>query len=404
MKSIRPIRSEADYDAALERIATLMLSDDSASRDDLDVLATLVEVYEDKHHVIDLPEPIDAIRFRMEQQGLTQKDLKAYIGSSAKVSEVLSGRRPLTLKMIRALNAHLGIPAHVLIGEPRASLPGDMNDILWERFPLVEMAKRCWVKPVRNPRDCAEEIMRDLIDKAGGSDTLSMALYRKTRTSRRNARTDLYALQAWCLYVLAKARRQNLEGLYKEGSINREFLREVARLSVFEEGPKLAVEFLRKHGIAVVYAEHLPKTYLDGAALKTREGVPVVGITARHDRLDNFWFCLLHELAHLGWHLTQDAGYFIDDLSLEVTDFEQDDAKEREADMLAQNSLIPDDIWNTVSIGAHPTAMKVIALAQQVGVHPAVVAGRVRKEKNNFRLLSQFVGTGQVRKYFKEDS
>ncbi len=402
MTSIRPIKSEADYDAALERIAFLMEADDDDARDELDVLATLVEVYEDAQHAIDLPGPIEAIRFRMEQESLTQADLKAYIGSSAKVSEVLSGKRPLTLKMIRALNAHLGMPADVLIGEPKAALPNDMAEVRWERFPLAEMAKRCWVKPAKDVRDRAEEIMRELIERAGGADTLSMALYRKSRTSRRNARMDPYALQAWCLYVLAEARSRNLEDKYKEGSIDAAFLREVARLSVFEEGPKLAVEFLEQHGIAVVYAEHLPKTYLDGAALRTCEGVPVVGITVRYDRIDNFWFCLLHELAHIGWHLTADVGYFVDDLSLEVTDHEEDDSKEREADAYAQTSLIPDDAWEAASVAARPTAMKVMTFAHEVGVHPAIVAGRIRKEKGNYRLLSQFVGTGEVRKYFKE--
>lgn len=402
MQAIRPIKSEADYDAALERIDSLMAVNDAAARDELDVLATLVEVYEDEHHKIDLPGPIEAIRFRMEQQGLTQADLKTYIGSSAKVSEVLSGKRQLTLKMIRALNTHLGIPAKVLIGESSGALPNDMTDVNWERFPIAEMAKRNWIKRTKSVKDCAEEIMRSLVDKAGGADTLSMALYRKTRTSRRNARMDPYALQAWCLYVLAEARSLGLEGRYKEGSIDQAFLREVARLSVFEEGPRLAVEFLRNHGIAVVYAEHLPRTYLDGAALMTCEGVPVIGLTVRYDRIDNFWFCLLHELAHVGWHLNPDLRYFVDDLSLNVTDSEEDDDKEREADLRAQNSLIPEDAWESAAIEAHPTAMKVITLAQEVGVHPAIVAGRVRREKDNFRLLSQFVGTGEVRKHFRE--
>jgi HTH-type transcriptional regulator / antitoxin HigA len=402
MQSIRPIKSEADYDAALARIDLLMDADTPDKLDELDVLTTLVEVYEDAHHAIDLPGPVEAVRFRMEQQGLTQAGLKAYIGSSAKVSEVLSGKRPLTLKMIRALNAHLGIPAEVLIGEPKAALPDDMVDVSWERFPLGEMAKRCWIKQTNDVKDRAEEVMRGLIDRAGGADTLSMALYRKTRTSRRNVRMDAYALQAWCLYVLAEARSRGLEGKYKEGTVDEAFLREVARLSVFEEGPRLAEEFLGKHGIALVYAEHLPKTYLDGAALRTREGIPVIGITVRYDRIDNFWFCLLHELAHIGWHLIGDVTYFVDDLSLEVTDHEDDDDKEREADELAQNSLIPTQSWEAASVSIRPTAMKVMTLAQEVGVHPAVVAGRVRKEKGNYRLLSQFVGTGEVRKHFKE--
>ena len=118
MSNVRPIRNETDYDAALARVDYIMstaVSDDL--RDELDVLSTLIEVYEDEHYPIDLPSPVEAIQFRMEQSNLSQADLVPYIGSRAKVSEVLSGKRTLTLKMIRALNTHLGIPAEVLIGD-----------------------------------------------------------------------------------------------------------------------------------------------------------------------------------------------------------------------------------------------------------------------------------------------
>jgi HTH-type transcriptional regulator/antitoxin HigA len=77
----------------------------------------------------------------------------------------------------------------------------------------------------------------------------------------------------------------------------------VARLSWSDEGPRLAKEFLAKHGITLVVVHHLPRTYLDGAALKLGDGTPVVGLTLRCDRVDGFWFCLLHELAHLGCHM-----------------------------------------------------------------------------------------------------
>ncbi|MGF1455877.1 MAG: transcriptional regulator [Alphaproteobacteria bacterium] len=402
MTAIRPIKTEADYDHALERISALMEADDHAASDELDVITTLVEVYEETRHPIPRPDPIDAILFRMEQQNLTRTDLKAYIGSSAKVSEVLARKRPLTLKMIRALNAHLGIPAEVLIGEPTASLPDDLEDVSWDRFPVVQMAKLNWIKNSRDLKDRAEEVMRKLIRQAGGPNALSVALYRKNNSVRRNARMDPYALQAWCLHVLAEARSRGLEDKYEDGTIDEAFLREVARLSVFTNGPQLAVEFLAQHGIALVYAQHLPKTYLDGAAMRTKEGVPVVGVTVRYDRIDNFWFCLLHELAHLGWHLHDDTDYIIDDLSLDKTDHDEDWDKEDEADALAQGALIPEDLWAELETNRDASPIKIMGLAQEAAVHPAIVAGRVRKETGNYRLLSQFVGNGEVRKHFEE--
>jgi HTH-type transcriptional regulator / antitoxin HigA len=113
---IRPIKTEADYDAALAEIERLWGAKSSTPDGDrLDVLATLVEAYEDKHHAIDAPSPIAAIEFRMEQLGLKRKDLEPLIGNRARVSEILSGKRNLTLAMIRRLHDVLDVPLEALI-------------------------------------------------------------------------------------------------------------------------------------------------------------------------------------------------------------------------------------------------------------------------------------------------
>lgn len=112
---IHPIRTEADHDSAVARIAKLMgAKSETAEGEELDILATLVDAYEAKHHAIDRPDPITAIQFRMEQQGLTRKNLEPLIGS--RVSEVMTRRRSLTLAMIRRVRNELGISADVLIG------------------------------------------------------------------------------------------------------------------------------------------------------------------------------------------------------------------------------------------------------------------------------------------------
>ncbi len=113
---IRPIRTEQDHRAAVARIEELMsAAPDTPEGDELDVLATLVDAYEAKHHVIDAPDPVAAIQFRMEQQQLSRKDLEPLIGSRARVSEVLTGKRPLTLEMVRRVKGGLGISADLLI-------------------------------------------------------------------------------------------------------------------------------------------------------------------------------------------------------------------------------------------------------------------------------------------------
>ena len=176
-----------------------------AARTDLKgrFLADLVEAYERKHVPIDYPSPIAAIEFRMDQVGLTPRDLVPFIGSRAKVSEVLSGKRPITMPMARALHEHLGIPAEALLQEPGAAADQPEDDIQWRRFPLREMAKRKWIPSVPDLAQRAEHLVRDLIDRAGGWQVARAALYGKNDHLRTNAKTDPYALQAWCWQVLA---------------------------------------------------------------------------------------------------------------------------------------------------------------------------------------------------------
>ena len=116
---IRPIRTKADYRAALKEIDSLMAGERNTPEGErLDVLVTLVEAYESKHYPLDLPDPVEAIKFRMEQKGMTPKDLVPMIGRINRVYEVLSRRRPLTLAMIQRLHRELGIPAESLIKQP----------------------------------------------------------------------------------------------------------------------------------------------------------------------------------------------------------------------------------------------------------------------------------------------
>jgi HTH-type transcriptional regulator/antitoxin HigA len=117
--SLKPIRTESDYEDALDRIQGLMMAQpNTPEADELAVLGILVEVYEEEHYPIQFPDPIAAIRFRLEQSGLEPVALTPYIGSFSEVEAVLSGQIPLTLPMIRALHKHLGIPADVLLQEP----------------------------------------------------------------------------------------------------------------------------------------------------------------------------------------------------------------------------------------------------------------------------------------------
>jgi HTH-type transcriptional regulator / antitoxin HigA len=401
--AIKPIRTGADYEAALQRIDALMEAEaETPEADELEVLATLVELYEEQHFPIGWPNPIEAIRFRMDQAGLSGRDLIPLLGSRAKVSEVLSGKRSLTLQMIRALHQHLGIPAEVLLRQPGASLPEILIDLDWSRFPLAAMAKLGWIESGRNLKERAEEVIRDLINRAGGPDALPAVLYRKNDDARLNAKMDAYALKAWCYQLLAEARATALPSAYRQGSIMQDFGRNLVRLSSLQEGPRLAKEFLANYGIHLIYLPHLPRTHLDGAALKLPDETPVIGLTLRYDRLDNFWFCLCHELAHIALHMQQGVDEaFFDDLSLgDVEGIETDD-QEAEADQWAQEVLIPAEVWAASTVKERATPSAVVELAHELGIHPAIVAGRVRKELHNYRLLTHYVGNGEVGKFLR---
>src|ERR1700693_528852 len=117
---IKPIRSESDYERALRRVEELWDSPKgSAESDELDILATLIEAYEQGHYPIELPDPIEAIKFRLEQKGKNSSALIGVIGQRTRVYEVMQGKRPLSLNMIRNLNQKFGIPAEVLIRPTR---------------------------------------------------------------------------------------------------------------------------------------------------------------------------------------------------------------------------------------------------------------------------------------------
>ncbi|MGF9691921.1 MULTISPECIES: helix-turn-helix domain-containing protein [unclassified Rhizobium] len=116
MSDLKPIRTEADYEEAIGTLSALWGAESGTPDGDrLDILATLIEAYELANHSVDLPDPIDAIAFRIEQQGLTRRDLEPVLGSRGRVAEILNRKRPLTLGMIRRLHSELGIPAEVLI-------------------------------------------------------------------------------------------------------------------------------------------------------------------------------------------------------------------------------------------------------------------------------------------------
>ncbi len=394
------IKTEVEYNAALERFESLLEPDeDHRSLDDLELLSVLIEKYEDEHYPIDPPDPIEAIKFRMEQAGLSQKDLIPYIGSRSRVSEVLSGKRELTLAMIRALNAHLGIPAESLIREAQEPLPKALADLDFCQFPIKAMEKNGALIgfPVGDAkiREKGEEAIRWLVGRIGGFSAVPRMAAKKNDGMRLNAKLDNYALLGWSLQVLHEVSEHPAAGRFKSEALTDKFIQTLVSLSVTQDGPRQAREYLGKAGIALVALPHLPHTYLDGAVFLTEGNRPIIALTLRYDRLDNFWFVLLHELGHLKLgHLSGERSWIADDLDLANSDSQQ----EQEADSFAAAALLPTDF--DLETRVRLSTSEVVAYASDHGIHPAIVAGRIQHVRKDFRTFANLVGRGEARKHF----
>lgn len=401
MMQPRIIKTENEYNEAVKRIEHLMdrehLSDNEVN--ELELWSMLVSKYEDEIWPISQPDPVTAILFRIEQMGLGRNDLEQYIGSKSKVSEVLSGKRSLSKQMIVNLHKGLGIPLESLIGASADSGKADhryCEAVDWMKYPVKEMVKRGWLSSVEENSESYGEALKAFASRVG-SDFLNPVMLRTGKQYKK--RPDLYALAAWKIRVLSLAKKEKLEGVYEPGSITPLFCRELAKLSYLDKGPILAGEFLGKNGIHLVFESHLEHTYLDGAAMMLANGTPVIAMTLRYDRLDNFWFVLFHELAHIALHLSLDrTKYYLEDL-----DSISDSPEEKEADRFATDGLIDAETWKTSGLSINSTYADILRFAGSLRLNPAIPAGRLRRESGDYKIFTRLVGSREVRKLFFND-
>lgn len=393
---IKPIKTEEDYKEALGWVEELMDKDpnpDSTEGEQLSLLATLIEDYESNAFPESLPDPVEAILFRMEQQNLKPTDLAPYLGSSSRVSEVLSRKRTLTIEMMRKLESGLGIPAKVLLRKPD-EFESEGSDS-WNNYPLREMEKRGYFgnKTLKNSN--IKELIEDFFHPF--THDYFVGMLRKTYY-RSKKPVNKYALAIWSAHIVKKANKIKYSTKFKKGSVDLDFMRRVAQLSVDSEGPLRVCELLKEYGIGVVVERHFQNTYLDAITIMTNKDHPIIGLTIRQDRLDNFWFTLMHELAHVALHFDNPIDLFYDDLD----DRDVSSSEEEAADKLAGEALIPESKWVNSPARLVPSPIAAQSLARELRVHPAIVAGRMRHENERYPYLFALLGQGQVRKFFTE--
>ncbi len=397
MNNIKTIKTEKDYREALKYIEALMATDpdpESEEGERLSILSTLIADYESNMFSTTLPDPVDAIKFRMEQLDFKPADLIPYIGSRGRVSEILSGKRTLTIEMIRNLEVGLGIPAKVLLKKPAENSPYEG----WSTHLINEMKRRGYFgrSSIKNSNQV------ELIESFFAPICSPVKLIGMLRQSsyRASLKTDRHALTAWSVAVLKEAKKIETPIKYKHGSITLEFMQELVKLSVREKSPILAQEYLKKYGIVLVIEPHFSKTYLDGATILFNKKNPVIGLTLRYDRLDNFWFTLMHELAHIALHYNQEFSLYYDEIEgvkgVMITD------KEREADKLAEEALLPEAKWEVSPAKLIPSSIAANSLAKELGVHVAIIAGQIRHKGKKYVYLNKIVNEAKVRKYFPE--
>lgn len=269
----------------------------------------------------------------------------------------------------------------------------------WRLFPLEEMVLRKWVAATKSElKNKPKLIFERFISFVGEKEVPQAILFRKTFHKNTKKLMNDYALLAWSIRVVSKAFDDPSIKSYDKKFLTKEFLVEVAQLSRYEDGPVKAKELLADKGIALVIERALPGAIFNGAAIPTRKDMPVIGLTLHYDRVDNFWFTLLHELVHVWKHFDDVNELYIDDFR----SAEEGDAKEDEANTIASESLIPrSSLMHDAFVFNTGSAVEV--LAKELSINPAIIAGRIQFDSKQYNILRQYVDV-PVRYLFEDVS
>ena len=339
-------------------------------------------------------------------QGLSQRELGDRLGMKEQQVQRYEQDRYLTANLTRCaavaealglnLNAYFDIRQLSLFDWSTPDQRQHGSEIAFDptKLPVKEMKRRGWLSEIRfvdaeayqSDRDLAATFIRE------ASRGRQMASLHKQHI-RAGSIQDEHALLAWRARVLWKARQLDVVRHHRP-SLDMAIVRQLAELSERTDGPQGAVALLREQGVAVVFEEHFPQTHLDGAAMLLDDHIPVIGLTLRWNRLDSFWFVLLHECAHILLHA--DRGLrdgFFDEEGAPARE-----AVEKEADEYARNALIPSEVWKGSLVRFSASTEQVLQFAKNHKVGVPVVAGRIRRERNDYTLFSDLVGQGEAKK------
>lgn len=326
-------------------------------------------------------------------QGYSQKELASKLGLKEQQVQRYEADRysTISLKNYKRIAVFLGVSFEASLHE---------NPQLRGLESMISSAKQSEVRKIlkhgRQNGWFSGETDRDELRELIAEQTIDYGSPSLLRTGFNvlDLQSDLL-LNAWRAQVSRKARKQldELRGLYDQLEIG--WLTELVGISPLSDGPLRAKAMLRAKGILLIVEPQIPGLKVDGAAFLYL-GVPIVALTIRRDSVDNFWFTLLHELAHVVLHYRTglSAGFYDD------SDLKPVNELEKEADEFASNMLIPEVKWRGSLARIAKTPGPVKNFASQLGINPAIVFGRLRKERDDFRQFTQYIGSGTVRSQF----
>lgn len=363
-----------------------VLVDSSDHQDRKDFLISMILMLSQKLRN-EFPSPDATIKEFLKRSGQPDSYLAKILGSRSRSSEILSGKRNLSVSDLRVLRDNLGIPPDLLLGHPKSVTTEED----YSKYPIPELVKYNFLPDgtKRGSKDIEEKI-NDFFAKSGFNKAEAKdACFRQS--IRKNEKSDIYALQAWLAAVRYISLGQLSSNMYL--GINDSILYELVKLSAFSDGPIRAINYLKEIGINVIIMPHFQKTYLDGAVFKINNN-PIIGLTIRYDRIDNFWHTLLHELSHLVLGHIDDNLMLFDDMEIQVNS-----GIEKLADDYAKQIYVSQEQWE--EFRNHRVSVTAIcAFASELGISPAIIAGRYRYETGKYKMYNTLVGCGEVRRLF----
>lgn len=206
---------------------------------------------------------------------------------------------------------------------------------------------------------------------------------------------DDLSLLVWKARITKQAEKiiANLDNTFSNLSLS--WISNLVNLSVYNDGPLRAKNYLFQHGIVLIAEPQIPGLNLDGAAFVVNN-TPVIGVTLRRDTIDNFWFTLLHELGHVVLHQNSGLNMGFFDIDINRPSINE---LEEQANVFASNYLIQDEVWENSPARITKSTAPVENLAKELGIHPAIIYGRIRYERDEYRIFTKQIGNGKVRKW-----